>query len=201
MNIKVNTMEEILKNEVLQLHNALNNYLVLGPRNIEEFKIDCSFLDERYFNEDIRHSIEFKSIFEKLEKIQNSPCLYVFEVISENSTNEIITKLKNFGNQTEKVIPKLKSKIPQNSKILYVGKVNNMVWGRLITHLGFHTHKNNGIPRVSINHGLQLFFWTKEIGLELKFTVIEFEQNMKDVLPFLEKRLADKLNPIIGKHK
>ncbi len=194
-------MKEILELEVKTLNTALSNYLISGPKSIQAFKIDCSKLDERFLREDIRHSIEFKDIFEKLENIQDNPCLYIFEIESETSTNVIIENLKNFGNQTEKVIPKLKSKIPENSRTLYVGKVNNIVWGRLITHLGFHTHKNNGNPKASINHGLQLHFWAKELLLQIKYTVIEFEHDMKDILPVLEKQLANKLNPIIGKHK
>lgn len=194
-------MKEILELEAKALNTALSNYLVSGPKSIQEFKIDCSKLDGRFFREDIRYSIEFKEIFEKLEGIQDNPCLYIFEIESETSANVIIENLKNFGNQTEKVIPKLKSKIPENSRTLYVGKVNSIVWGRLITHLGFHTHKNNGNPKASINHGLQLHFWAKELSLQIKYTVIEFEHNMKDILPVLEKQLANKINPIIGKHK
>ena len=194
-------MEEILKSEAKVLNTALTNYLTSGPKSIQKFTIDCLKLDERFFREDIRHSIEFKEMFQQLEKTKDNPCLYVFEIESEISTNIIIENLKNFGNQTEKVIPKLKTKIPENSKTLYVGKANSLVWGRLITHLGFHTHKNKGNPRASINHGLQLHFWAKELSLQLKYTVIEFENDMKDVLPILEKQLASKLNPIIGKHK
>lgn len=194
-------MEEILKLEVEILNTALANYLALGSISTQKFKIDCSKLDERFFREDIRYSIEFMEMFKQLEKIQDSPCLYVFEIESEVSTNIVIESLINFGNKTEKIIPKLKDKIPQNSKTLYVGKVNRLVWGRLITHLGFHTHKNKGIPRASINHGLQLHFWAKELSLKINFTVIEFEDEMKDILPVLEKQLASKLNPIIGEHK
>lgn len=194
-------MEDIVKSEVKVLNIALTNYLASGSKSIQEFKIDCSKLDERFFNEDIRHSLEFKEMFQELEKIQNNPCLYVFEIESEIPANNIIESLKNFGNQTEKVIPKIKTKIPKNSKTLYVGKANSLVWGRLITHLGFHTHKNKGNPRASINHGLQLYFWAKQLSLQLKYTVIEFENDMKEVLPVLEKQLASKLNPIIGKHK
>ncbi|MGJ7030223.1 hypothetical protein [Niabella hirudinis] len=191
----------IIASAVKTLNTVLTDYLVSGPRSIHEFKIDCTKLDERFLSEDIRHSLEFKEIFQQLEKIQDNPCLYVFEIESEISTKKIIESLKNFGNQTEKVIPKLKTKIPEHSKTLYVGKVNSLVWGRLITHLGFHTHKNKGNPKASINHGLQLHFWAKDLLLQIKYTVIEFEHNMKDVLPVLEKQLAFKLNPIIGKHK
>lgn len=193
-------MEELLQDECQLLNNALSKYLLWGSKSIQEFQIDCSKLSDNFLREDIRGSVEFKYLFDKLAKIEHSPCLYVFEIESETSTDLVINKIKEFGNRTEKVIPKIKPQIPTNSKTLYVGKVNNLVWGRLITHLGFHTHKNNGNPKASINHGLQLYFWAKEISLNVKFTVIEFEPNMKDILPILENKLANKLRPIIGKH-
>lgn len=193
-------MEEILKSESCFLSNALLNYLSKGFKSIQEFEIDCSKLDSRFLKEDIRHSEEFKHLFENLIRIQKSPCLYIFEVNSETSADLIISKLKDFGAQTQKVIPKLNTKI-SNSKILYVGKVNNFGWGRLITHLGFHTYKNDGNSRESINHGLHLHYWAKDIGLRVKYTVMEFDTDMKDILPALEKKLAQKLRPIVGTHK
>lgn len=194
-------MEELLRNEVELLNNTLSNFLITGSRSIQEHEIDCSKLSERFFNEDIRDSDEFRILFEKLKAVQDNPCLYILKIESDTSTNLILTKLKEFGSQTEKVIPKLKTKISESSKVLYVGKANSLVWGRLITHMGFHTHKNKGNPKASINHGLQLFFWAKEICLKIKYIVIEFEPNMKDMLPILEKKLADKLSPVVGKHK
>ena len=192
---------ELLNTEVRKLNNALSNYLISGSKSVQKFDIDCSSLSDKFFTENICYSNEFKSIFEKLIEIENNPCLYVFEIESETLTDLVISKIKYFGGHTDKVIPKIKSKIPKNSKTLYVGKANNKVWGRLITHLGFHTHKNKGNPKASINHGLQLFYWAKEISLKVKYTVIEFEPDMKDILPILEKKLADKFNPIIGKHR
>ncbi|MGS4347105.1 hypothetical protein ACKUSY_16250 [Myroides odoratus] len=194
-------MDEILKSKAKALNIALTNYLLSGPKSIQEFRIDCTKLDERFCVEDIRDSLEFRKLFQQLEKMQNNPCLYVFEIENEIPINQIIESLKHFGNQTEKVIPTIKTKIPENSKTLYVGKSNNRVWGRLITHLGFHTHKNKGNPKASINHGLQLYFWAKELLLQINFTVIEFEHDIKDVLPILEKQLATELKPIIGIHK
>lgn len=44
-------MEEILKTEVKILNNALLNYLISGPKSIQEFKVDCSRLDERFFRD------------------------------------------------------------------------------------------------------------------------------------------------------
>lgn len=193
-------MKDILKTEIKAINSALSNYLESESKKNLQFNIDCSKLNNKFINEDIRHSEEFKAIFDKLIEIQNCPCLYIFEIESDTTTNEIIERLKNFGANTEKVIPKLKKIIPENSKTLYVGKVNKMLWGRLITHLGYHTLKNKGNRKTSINHGLQLHYWAKELSLQLKFIVIPFEEDMKDILPVLEKKLANNLKPIIGKH-
>lgn len=194
-------MENSIRKEAETLNKAITNYLITGPKSILEFEINCSKLDEKYFSEDIRYSDEFIEMFKKLKNIQDSPCLYVFEIESEISTSILIENFLNFGNQTQKVIPKLKTKIPFDSKTLYVGKVNKLIWGRLITHLGFHTNKNKGNPIRSNNHGLQLYFWAKELNLQIKFKVIEFEKDLIEIVPILEKKLASKLHPIIGKHK
>lgn len=193
-------MKELLRIEAQELNNALIDYLACGPKSINEFKIDCSKLSVDYLTEDIRYSKEFKDVFEKLEGMKDNPCLYIFEIESEISTDSILESIKSFAEGAEKRIPAIKSKVPENSKTLYVGKSNNHTWGRLITHMGFHTNKNKGNPVASVNHGLQLACWARNISLKLKYTVIEFEPGMKNLLPVLEKRIAHKLQPIIGRH-
>ena len=80
-----------------------------------------------------------------------------------------------------------------DSRILYVGKVKRHFWGRLIQHLGYY--------KVNRTQGLQLYYWAKELNLNLKVTVIEFEPEMIDLMEVLESALAKKLKPILGKHK
>ncbi len=193
-------MKELLQTEAQALNTALIDYLSSGPKSINEFKIDCSKLTKVYLTEDVRHSVEFKDIFEELERMKDNPCLYIFEIESEISTKEIIEKIKLFKKTSEKRIPAIKSNWPENSKTLYVGKSDNHTWGRLITHMGLHTNTKHGVPEASTNHGLQLVCWAKDMSLKLKYTVIEFEPGMKHLLPVLEKRIAHKLQPIIGKH-
>lgn len=193
-------MKELLRTEAQELNNALIDYLSCGPKSINEFKIDCSKLSDVYLTKDIRYSTEFKNIFEKLEGMKDNPCLYIFEIESEIETELILESIKGFENPYEKRIPAIKTNGSENSKTLYVGKSDNHTWGRLITHMGFHTNKNKGNPEPSVNHGLQLAWWARGISLKLKYTVIEFEPGMKDLLPVLEKRIAHKFQPIIGKH-
>jgi len=117
--------------------------------------------------------------------------------LSDISNEKIIEKFA----ACKKSKPARNNIVPQNSKILYVGKVESCIWGRLIMHLGFHTNKNQGNPQESNVHGLYLSDWTKGLELKLKFTILEFEKNMIDLMEVMEKSLAKKLQPIIGKHK
>jgi hypothetical protein len=77
--------------------------------------------------------------------------------------------------------------------VLYVGKVKKVLWGRVIQHLGF--------SKTAGTQGLQLYHWARGLSLELKLTVLEFEANMADLLPLVEKAVAKQLKPLLGKHQ
>lgn len=139
-------------------------------------------------------------MFKKLVEIEKNPCIYSFELQTNVSSEIIVEKIIEFGQNSHKTIPAIKAHYPKDSNFLYVGKVNACIWGRLITHLGFHTLKNGGDPISSSNHGLQLYYWAKSLSLSVKFKVIAFEPEMTDLMEILERKLAKELNPIIGKH-
>lgn len=165
----------------------------IGAKSISEYEINCSDLEEKYIYENIRDSIKYKDLFDKLKKIENSPCVYYFEILSDIKPDTIVKKI----NTTDRNRPAIKDNYPKNSNILYVGKVKSLFWGRLIMHLGYHTHKNRTL---SYAHGLQLYHWAKELSLKLRVYVFEFEPEMADLVNVLEFHFAKELNPIIGKH-
>ncbi|MDX6183209.1 hypothetical protein SGQ44_17755 [Flavobacterium sp. Fl-77] len=184
-------MEEIIKeisgNAVIPLLNVSKN----GPKRMEVFHINCCELED-YNDIDIRDSEKYRSMFTELKEM-TGPCLYYFEITSDNLTSEIISKIKDYSStENSKSIPAIKSKI-QESKILYVGKVKRHFWGRLIQHLGYY--------KVDRTQGLQLFHWSKELNLNMKLTVLEFEPEMINLMEVLENELAKQLKPILGKHK
>ncbi|HPH36261.1 MAG TPA: hypothetical protein PL108_01290 [Sediminibacterium sp.] len=163
-----------------------------GLKNDLSFTINCSDLED--FNYiDIRQSTKFKPIFDQLITA-NGPILYWFEIISNTETKKILESLNNYKDSDKpKATPALKQKIDYDSRVLYVGKVKGIFWGRLIQHLGFF--------KVNATQGLQLFYWAKDLSLDLKIHVLEFDKNMADIMPIIEYAFAKKLQPLIGKHK
>lgn len=187
-------MKEIIlqniKNTSFNAINSLNSVCENGSKGGETFIINCVDLED-YNILDITKSPKYRDLFDKLKMMQNGPAIYVFEITSNHKASEIVNSIRNIN--IERPIPAIRKKIFEDSKILYVGKVVECFWGRLIQHLGFHKHKNS--------QGLQLFYWAKELKLELSITVLEFESNSKDLMPLFENALAKELKPILGKHK
>lgn len=193
--MKINN--EIVKEIGNKFAQGFSNIATVGAKSIIEYDINCGDLEERYINEDIRQSVKYKDLFDRLQKIEENPCIYYFEILSELSTDDIIQKINLIAGH--KIIPAIKNNPSKDSKILYVGKVKCCFWGRLIMHLGFHTQKMNG--DFSHVHGLQLFHWASKLSLDLKLHIFVFEPEMADLMEVLESKFANVLNPIIGKHK
>lgn len=163
-----------------------------GLKNELSFIIKCSDL-ENFNYVDIRQSVKYKPIFDQLITA-SGPTLYWFEVISNTETKNIFEALNKYkATEKPKATPALKKTIDHSSRILYVGKVKGAFGGRLIQHLGFF--------KVNATQGLQLFHWAKDLSLDLKVNVLEFDHNMADIMPIIEYAFAKKLNPLIGKHK
>lgn len=180
-------INEISRSTILSFQNILEK----GIKNSKEFYLNCNELED--FNHiDIRDSEKYKSMFSDLKTLEG-PCLYYFEILSENLPSEIIGEIKKYSvSENSKSIPAIKRTIP-DSKILYVGKVKRHFWGRLIQHLGYY--------KVDRTQGLQLYYWTKRLNLNLRLVVYEFEPDMINLMEVLENGLAKHLQPIIGKHK
>jgi hypothetical protein len=171
---------------------SLDHIRVNGAKRELTYSINCTDLED-YNLIDIRLSERFKPMFDELKEV-TGPCLYWFELVSDTNATEIVSALNGYKvGIRPKATPALKSNINYSSKILYVGKVKRTFWGRLIQHLGFF--------KVGATQGLQLFYWGKELNLELKLNIIEFEENMIDVMPIIEYAFAKKLQPLIGKHQ
>ena len=119
--------------------------------------------------------------------------MYWFEIISDTDTKKVIEALKKYKiNENSKTTPVLKSTINYDSKTLYLGKVKGTFWG-LIQHLGFF--------KINATQGLQLFYWAKDLSLDLKINILEFDNNIPDIMPVVEYAFAKRLQPLAGKHK
>lgn len=181
------SIKSICRNASASLQYVAEN----GIKNYKEFDIKCSELED--FNHmDIRDSENYKNLFDDLKSI-DGPVVYYFEIMSDNISTDIVNRIRQYSaSENSKAIPAIKSKIPE-SKILYVGKVKKGFWGRLIQHLGFY--KVNG------TQGLQLYYWAKELDLDIKVRIFEFEPQMAEFMSIIENGLARELNPMLGKHK
>jgi len=158
------------------------------------FEIDVKKLDSKYLDQvDITKDGDFSASFKQMIEYEKLPALYFFEINEIIQKEEIVTLIKNVNEKFQLNIP-AQNHTHKNEGVLYVGKVKSCAWGRLIQHLGYHKNRKS--------HGLQLDFWAKEIKteLKLKYTVMFFEENIADDINVLERILAKKLNPIIGKH-
>jgi len=130
---------------------------------------------------------------------RKNPCIYIFEVL--NSESNVRNRYINFIKAQETSINKRKyssinlhkKKNIKNcdSKILYVGKSEKPIDGRIVVHFGYY---EKGVA------GLQLAYWAKDIKLELNLHVFEFvDKNLHQHLEVIEKLFFVQLNPIIGK--
>lgn len=156
-----------------------------------------------YFNEKFINNVDISTATEDFTHIKskNNPVLYWFELNSSNKNHLIREKYinyrepikKNFSASNYRNTSSYKSKYEPSSTTLYVGKVEKGFWGRLVTHLGYNQSKKTA--------GMQLFYWY-DIALfgELKLNYMEFNPEMKHLIPVLEKELANELKPLIGKY-
>ena len=165
-------------------------------KEIYPLQIDSTFFNDSFFNNDIRKSEQLKDVFDRLKQIKN-PVLYWFEIDDTKINAEDIRKLylDHLAKKSNRTISSFKKKLVDvNTKTLYVGKVKTGFWGRLITHLGYHTSTQTA--------GLQLYHWYKvHEGLPpLKLNYIVYEREMEDLIAVLELDLARELKPILGKY-
>ncbi|QAA82304.1 hypothetical protein EI546_11505 [Aequorivita sp. H23M31] len=158
--------------------------------NSFKFDIDSKHFTEDFITHDITQDVNFKEMFDTLREYNDYPALYFFQINQELSKTEVLELIKVNDSLKTPAINNYK----ENNVFLYVGKVTSCAWGRLIQHLGYHKQRKS--------HGLQVGLWGNKTtkDLKLSFTVIFFEQESRDYLILLEKRLSKKLKPIIGKH-
>ncbi|WP_199118884.1 hypothetical protein [Pedobacter sp. ASV28] len=193
----------MFRNRILTNNEHLQDFISTTIANLEHiranganreysFDINCSDLED-YNYIDIRKAEKFSQLFTELAHIKG-PTLYRIEILSDMDRRQIIEALNAYkASPGAKVTPALRPHINYDSNTLYVGKVKQIFWGRLIQHLGYF--------KVDATQGLQLFYWAKGMGLTLRFHIMEFDTNMADSMPIIEMAFAKKFDPIIGKHK
>lgn len=139
-------------------------------------------------------------IGDKIKEIGNpTPCIYIFEIVScDVNIENIMKKYVNFQTSNSRASSSIK-KNPnikvKNSKILYIGKSEKPIEGRMSVHFGYY---QKGIA------GLQLVHWAMDkeddvnkLNLVLNVHILNLTKEFAS-LEFIEKMLFYKLDPIIG---
>ena len=184
-------MNQILNSFIDKTLLSINEIKTNGAKSEHSFKIDCSTLQD-YLNYNILDSEQFKDWFIQLQTI-TGPCVYWYEISSEIANKKIIDQLDDYNNQITHIItPVYRNKYDQQTKILYVCIVKVNFYGRVIQHLGYHKQLHT--------QGLQLDHWAKDCDVKLELYVIEFNNDMSDMVATVEQYFAQVLKPLLGKH-
>jgi len=180
---------DAVRQECRQAAGPLLRVEKAGVKAVHHFRFDIDGMRD-YQTEDIRKSVEHRADFERLAAVRG-PVVYVFEICQPSSPDAVLAAAKAYTGL--RAVPARRRSIDDTSPVLYVGKVKKALWGRVIQHLGF--------ARTSGTQGLQLYHWARGMALELQLTAFEFEDDMADLLPLVEKAVARRLKPLLGKHQ
>lgn len=162
------------------------------PLPVVSFPFNCSNLINKPHEEIAR----FEQLI-KDKKLDNSrPIIYWFEINSIKDSVSLIDEIDTYRKTKEGKVPPTNSKNISDN-ILYVGKVRKNFKGRINQHLGYGS-KNTW--------SLQLKHWASDLGLNLTLNYIQLSETQSDIkvgnikLAIYEQCVAEKLNPILGKH-
>lgn len=190
---KLDNLNSFIQDEAKKLSEIFLNIAQNGFVKQFHFSIDETKLNSDYSDKiNITQHGDFVSMFQALQEFKEFPALYFFQINPTIPKSEIVTRMKDEREKYQLNIPADNS-TKDNSGILYVGKVTECFFGRLIEHLGYHRDKTS--------HGLQIDYWIPQIpNPQLSFTVFFFEKEVRNHIEVLERIVAKSLNPIIGKH-
>lgn len=190
-------MKEILNEFIVSSVQKLQDaQLALNSSQVKTIEIGDEYFNEKFIaDEDVTQlNEEFRFL-----RNQNKPTLYWFELINNINNVELRKQYEKYREHTKNGSIKYrntssyKTKPDFTSKILYVGKVEKAFWGRLVTHLGYNISEKTA--------GMQLYHWYHpSIHGNIKLNYIEFDNDMKHLILILEKQLAKKMKPLIGRY-
>jgi len=142
---------------------------------------------------------ESDKVFEKLHNngMNGRPAIYWFEITSDHTAEMIRNSYsllkERIGSRT---IPAINKVYDRDSKVLYVGKGQANISGRMFLHLGYQ--------KMGQSQGLQLSHWDylgELKGLKLRINIIYLPAEMKALCSVYELKIAQEFHPILGKHR
>ena len=193
----MNNASIILKNHADELLNALTK---LGTAPFDDiFTIDINCAQLAAYESGCHGSAESSRIISTLHAHTGSagPAVYWYEIISDHSATQIREHFETLKEAMgHRKLPATKKNYEKGSKVLYVGKGNANISGRMFLHLGYETRHIH-------LQGLQLCHWDYHgelCSLRLRLNIIFLPMDMTAFAPLFERRLADAFNPILGRH-
>lgn len=188
----MNEYQDLIMSICKQSYQPLQDASLKGSEQYRSYLIDCATLDD-FSQINICDDVKHKPMFDELIRFK-CPVLYWFEIVPPASTQKIIAAINIYMRKGgSKKVPAIR-KVPfHGTSVLYVGKVMQGFSKRVITHLGFYDKKRT--------QGLQLYHWSTEIKLTLNLHVYTFKNELAPMMGVLERGMANKLKPLLGKHK
>lgn len=173
----INTANTAIK-EKIGLLNAYKN--VTLEIDLQEFRIPNFEKPEK------ENLIDFNTWCKPFaETLKNKPCIYVFEIIKDN-TQDIIKAYSQLNKANKSAVKKT---IDYNSRCLYIGKSKSTIIHRLKVHLGYKNTTENG---------LQLLHWAQKLKLQLHLSIYVFPKEVDFLLPYYEANFSKEYKPLIG---
>lgn len=196
-----------IENQIEKIDTILNEIAdnIFENRNNDTFYHKLEFntnqlLDHEGYTKFVNREGQLVSIFNDLNNIKENHCLYWFELENEELAKNLLIELDRYRSKNLKTVPPTKIKITSN--VFYVGirqggytKYNNLtnITGRICQHLGYY-HKAS-------TQGLQLYEYARNKDYKITIKVVEFKKfKHPKYLNIIEKLVAQKLNPLCGKH-
>lgn len=137
-------------------------------------------------------------IFTKLNGI-NKHCLYWFELENEEKAATFVNLLNDYRKiEGCKTVPPANKN--RNSKVLYLGVRQGGAGKNGLTNIEGRMNQHLGYYKIAKTQGLQLYEYAKGKDFNIVIKVIAFEGIETDCLNVIEKRLANKMKPLSGKH-
>ncbi len=191
-------IDEIFSDSILKLKESQSKKI-----EINEISISKYFFDNDYCI-DFKKNFKSEILKNEIGKLSNvsDPVLYWFTFNDTKISKEIIINKfvdyknicgKKYDNPNYRYTSALKKNFDDVKSVLYVGKVEKGFLQRITTHLGYAGSR--------FTAGMQLHYWYEiENFGDLTLNYIVFHEDMKYLIAILEKQLAKKLNPLIGKY-
>lgn len=161
----------------------------------KQYHIDCSLLIKDFGS---TINITEEEWFQPILEYSKSPTVYVVEKLDGPENLRLLELYRNYRfakgpDHQYRNTSALKRNPDIDTQYLYVGKVKQAFYGRVIQHLGFYINKDTG--------AMQIFHWLNQLPMKICFHAYHFPITMADHMGLFELTLARKYQPLLGKHK